>query len=131
MIDALISGKIFKQPEQRTGASRKTFVTAKVRVSTSAEESIFVSVICFDRNPCTALLALSEGDSVSISGAMTPKVWQDKSGAARPALDLVAHAVLTSYHVQRKRRAMTDDNQPDRSFRSGPSRISEPDISQQ
>ncbi|MFZ4626293.1 MAG: single-stranded DNA-binding protein, partial [Rhodoferax sp.] len=90
-----------------TGASGKHFVTAKVRVATSSEESLFVSVICFDDAPCRALLALGEGDSVSLAGQLTPKVWTDKTGTAKPALDLVAQQVLTAYHVTRKRRAVS------------------------
>ena len=65
-----------------------------------------MNVIAFDAAPCTALLALADGDSVALSGSLTPKVWTDKGGNARPALDLVAHQVLTAYHVTRKRDAM-------------------------
>ena len=38
-----------------------------------------------------------------MSGSLTPKAWTDKEGSARPALDMVAHQVLTAYHVTRKR----------------------------
>lgn len=107
MIDALVSGKIFAKPSQRTGQSGKPFATCKVRVATQGEEAIFVSVIAFDASVITALLALDAGDSVSLSGVLTSKVWQGK-----PALDLVAHGVMTAYHVTRKRRAMqADDDQ--------------------
>jgi hypothetical protein len=44
-----------------------------------------------------------------LSGALTPKVWTDREGNARPALDLVAHAVLSPYHVTRKRNAVQAD----------------------
>jgi hypothetical protein len=48
-------------------------------------------------------MALDAGDSVSLSGVLTPKVWQGK-----PALDLVAHGIITVYHVTRKRKAMAE-----------------------
>ena len=71
------------------------------------------------------LLALGDGDSVSLSGALTPKVWTDRDGHARPALDLVAHGLLTSYHVTRKRKAM----QPDQDDAKAPRRQQvEPDF---
>ncbi|SIT37730.1 hypothetical protein BN2475_120180 [Paraburkholderia ribeironis] len=35
-----------------------------------------------------------------------PKVWTDRDGNARPALDMVAHAALSAYHVQRRRKAV-------------------------
>lgn len=108
MIDALIQGRIFGQPTQRTGQSGKPFTVAKLRTATK-DDALFVSVIAFDEQAQRALLALSDKDAAAIAGELTPKVWTDKEGNARPALDLVAHAVLTAYHVQRKRQASEPD----------------------
>jgi hypothetical protein len=52
------------------------------------------------------MLALGDGDSVALAGSLTPKVWTDKEGNHRPAVDLVAHKLLTAYHVTRKRNAV-------------------------
>jgi hypothetical protein len=109
MIDALIQGKIYGQPQQRTAKTGKPFAVAKMRVAQGDGESLFVSVIAFDAAPCAALLALSEGDSVAMAGALTAKVWVDKQGQPKPALDLIAHQVLTPYHVTRKRKAVAND----------------------
>ena len=110
MIDALVSGKLYGQPVQRTGnASGKPFTTAKLRVATGDGEGVFVNVIAFDGDTCNALLALADGDSVAMAGQLTPKVWTDKAGIAKPALDLVCQHLLTAYHIQRKRRAMAGD----------------------
>jgi single-stranded DNA-binding protein len=106
MIDALIAGKLHSKPEERTSKNGRPFVTAKMRAAAGDQESLFVNVIAFDQAACTALLALGAGDSVAVSGSVTPKVWQDREGHHRPALDVVAHAVLTAYHVTRKRSAM-------------------------
>jgi single-stranded DNA-binding protein len=106
MIDALIGGKLHGKPTQRIGASGKPFVTCKVRTPLADGESLFINAIAFDKTVGAALLALDDGDSVSLSGALTPKVWADRNGEVRPSLDLVAHAVLTAYHVTRKRAAM-------------------------
>lgn len=106
MIDGLIGGTVYGKPAARSGQSGKRFVTAKVRAATGNGESIFVNVITFDESTGDALLALGDGDSIAVAGVLTPKVWTDKNGEARPALDVVAHSVLTAYHVQRKRRAL-------------------------
>ncbi len=106
MIDGLIAGKLYGQPTERISKTGKPFAIAKVRAAGGDGESLFVNVIAFDAAPCAALLALGDGDSVAMSGTLTPKVWTDKEGHARPALDLVAHLVLTAYHVTRKRDAM-------------------------
>jgi hypothetical protein len=107
MIDALISGKLFAKPVPHTGKSGKPFATCKVRASTGGEESIFVSAIAFEPKVIAALLALEAGDSVSLSGALTPKVWEGK-----PALDRVAHGILTAYPVSRKRKAVAPEPEP-------------------
>lgn len=106
MIDGLIAGKLHGKPKERASNNGKPFVTCMVRVATDAD-SLFVSVIAFNEDTCRALLALEDGDSVALSGSLTPKVYQPKNGGeARPALDMVAHAVLTAYHVRRKRQAV-------------------------
>lgn len=109
MIDGLIAGKLYGAPQQRTGKSGKAFVVGKVRTAAGDGESLFVNVIAFDGGACTALLALGDGDAVSLAGTLTPKVWTDKAGVARPVLDIVAAQVLTAYHVQRKRKSMANE----------------------
>ena len=107
MIEGLVAGKVYGRPEQRTGNnSGRPFVTAKVRAATSGGETLFVNVLAFDATAQAALLALSDGDAVSLAGTLTPKAWTDREGQARPALDLVAAQVLTAYHVKRKRDAV-------------------------
>lgn len=106
MIDGLIGGKLHGKPVQRTGQSGRPFVTCKVRTSTGGEAVLFVNVIAFSERVGAILLALDDGDSVSLSGPLTPKVWTDSKGESRPVLDMVAHAALTSYHVTRKRQAV-------------------------
>ena len=108
MIDALIAGKLYGQPAQRVGKAGKPFAVAKVRASAGDGESLFVNVIAFEAAACAALLALADGDSLALSGSITPRVWTDKQGNSRPSLDMVAAQVLTSYHVSRKRRAMQE-----------------------
>lgn len=108
-IDALIAGKLFRNAEERTGQSGKMFVRAKVRVATGDNDSVFVSVVAFSDSAKAALLALDDGEAVALAGSLTPKVWTDRNGDAKPALDMVAAQVLTTYHVQRKRKAVSGD----------------------
>ena len=106
MMDALVGGKLHAKPEARTGKNGNTFATAKVRAAAGDGESLFVNVIAFETHTVTALLALGAGDSIALAGSITPKVWTDREGQPRPALDMVAHQVLTTYHVTRKRRTV-------------------------
>ena len=106
MIDALIAGKLYGQPEQRNDKTGKPFAVAKVLAAAGDGGDLFVNVIAFDHAPCSALLALDDGDSIALTGSLTPKVWTDKQGNTRPSVDLVAAQVLTAYHAGTKRRAL-------------------------
>jgi hypothetical protein len=45
---------------------------------------------------------LSDADSVALSGTLTPKVWTDKNGLVKPAVDMVAYKMLTAYEGRRE-----------------------------
>jgi single-stranded DNA-binding protein len=96
-------------PKSRISANGNRFATAVVRASTRDGNAIFVNVIAFDVAAVTALLALGEGDSVALSGELTPRVYTPQNGEPRPSLDLLAHAVPSEYHVMRKRQAVREE----------------------
>ena len=108
MIDALIAGRLHGAPKSRTSQSGKPFATCTVRASTRDGNAVFCSVIAFDAAAVAALLALSDGDSIALAGELTPKVYTPPNGEPRPSLDLLAHAVLTEYHVARKRKTVQE-----------------------
>jgi len=83
MIDALIAGKVFGQPRTMTSKAGKPFATAKVRAAAGESEALFVNVIAFDADTVATLLALSDGDSVTLAGSLSPKVWTDREGNSR------------------------------------------------
>ena len=113
MIDGLVMGRIHGQPAERTSKTGKPYAIAKVRAAAGDGESLFVNVIAFDDAPVAALLGLGDGDSAALSGSLTPKVWVDREGQHRPSLDMVAHQVLTAYHVAHRRRAVRGQGRAD------------------
>lgn len=106
MIDALIGGSLHGTPVNRIGPSGKPFVGAKLITPTGNGDRVLVNVIAFDESVRNALMALNNGDSVALSGALTPRVWTPPNGGPRAALDIVAHSITTSYHITRKRQRM-------------------------
>jgi hypothetical protein len=110
-IDALVTGTLHKAPTQRTASNGNSYTLATVRASTrDPEVTMFVSVIAFDPAAAAALAALGPGDPVSLAGELTPKVYIPKDGGPpRPSLDMLVHAVLTPYHVQRRRQAVREE----------------------
>ncbi len=103
MIEGLVSGWLLGEAETREGKNASKFVVAKVKAAASDGETIVVNVIAFAADACAALMALEDGDSLSLSGSLTPKAWSDKQGNSRPALDMIASNVLTPYHASQKR----------------------------
>jgi single-stranded DNA-binding protein len=71
-----------------------------------------VNVIAFGDTAKAALLALDDGEPVSLAGTLRVGVWKAPNGEARPQLDLTASAVLTVHHVRRKRAAIQGDGAP-------------------
>lgn len=81
---------------RRVDKAGRAFIVARVLARNRADEEFIVNVIAFDEVPCAALLALADGDAVSVAGSLTPKVWTDKQGLVRPSMDLVAARVLSA-----------------------------------
>lgn len=95
MIDGLVAGRLMGDASRRVDKSGRTFVVARVLARNRADEEFIVNVIAFDTAPCADLLALADGDAIALAGALSPKVWTDKQGIARPSLDLIAQRVLS------------------------------------
>lgn len=100
MIDALVSGRLHGHASERTGQGGSQYVTARLKAAINDGDTVIVNVIAFADKVRAALLALEDGESVALSGSLTPKVWTDKNGDTRPALDLVAHAMLSAHDRQ-------------------------------
>jgi single-stranded DNA-binding protein len=104
MIEGLVSGRIFGKPERRTGRKDSRYVAARIIVTTQ-DHKVTAHVIAFEATAQQALLALDDGDAVSVAGTLTPKLHEDKNGTIKPALDVIAHQVLSVYQLQHKRQA--------------------------
>lgn len=105
MVEGLIAGTLVGLAETRQGKNGSSFALAKVKATTGDGESLIVNVIAFAAEASATLMALDDGDAVALAGALTPKVWTDKQGNTRPALDMVATQVLTAYQAGQKRDA--------------------------
>lgn len=112
MVEGLVAGTLVGLAETRQGKNGTTFALAKLRAQTGDGDSLIVNVIAFAAEASAALMALDDGDAVALAGALTPKVWTDKQGSTRPALDMVATRVLTAYHAARKQQAMAGAGEP-------------------
>ena len=112
MIDALVSGRLYAKPEERISSSGKVFVCFKVLAADCEGESQFCNVVAFSDTVKHAVLALDAGDSCSISGPLKFSTYSARDGAIKVSVSVVASAVLTSYHVKRKREAVAQASDP-------------------
>lgn len=108
MIEGLISGTLLGLAETRQGKNGSSYALAKVKAAGADTEPLIVNVIAFANEVSAGLMALDDGDAVALTGALTPKVWTDKQGNTRPALDMVATQILTVYHASRKQQAVQE-----------------------
>jgi single-stranded DNA-binding protein len=108
MIEALIAGRLMGDASRRVDKTGRSYTVARVLARNKTDEEFIVNVIAFDDRACASLLALADGDAISLSGSLTPKVWTDKQGNSRPSLDLVATRVLTAFDADRTSDASAD-----------------------
>ncbi|CAG4924643.1 single-stranded DNA-binding protein [Paraburkholderia saeva] len=80
MIDGLVSGSLVRLPQEKTGASGRSFTQCRLRVPVTDGESLFVLAIAFDDDVRRSLCALTAGDSVSIAGPMRIGTWTPPQG---------------------------------------------------
>ncbi len=74
MIEGLVTGTLIGHAEERQGKHDSAFVLVKVKTQSGEGESLIVNVIAFAAEARAALLALDEGDTVAVSGALTPNL---------------------------------------------------------
>ena len=101
MIDGLVAGRLMGDASRRVDKAGRTYIVARVLARNKADEEFIVNVIAFEEAPGLALLALADGDALSLAGSLTPKVWTDKQGMHRPSLDLIATRVMSVHDVNR------------------------------
>jgi single-stranded DNA-binding protein len=103
MIEALISGKIIKQPELRTGQSGKPYCQFLMTVHVGEPESIVISGIAFGSH-AERITKLGKSDAVSVIGALKPTEWRDKTtNEAKHGLSVTVANVLSVYEIETKK----------------------------
>ena len=103
MIDALVSDKLVKEPELKTGPSGKHFCNFLLSVSVNNEpQPIVVSAIAFEA-VAERIAKLGKGDSVSVIGSLKPSEWLDKSGEVKHGLNITVNNALSAYDIKKRR----------------------------
>ncbi|WP_031429860.1 single-stranded DNA-binding protein [Methylomicrobium agile] len=113
MIDALITGKLIRDPALKTGPSGKPYCNFLLSVPTGDGEPVVVSGIAF-ADVAERIGRLGKGDALSVAGSLKPSQWTDKTtGETKHGLNVTVSAALSAYDVK-KRRGSADGTESSR-----------------
>jgi single-stranded DNA-binding protein len=113
MAHVLISGTLFREPEQRTSKAGKPFVTLKAK---DGEKAQWWKVLAFAESVQAELMRLADGDALSVQGALKAETYE-KDGATKLSLSVLVDHVLALRQPPKARRerqvpAATKQNAP-------------------
>ena len=89
---ALISGVLFRAPEQKTSKAGKLYVSATVKFK-DGEALQFWRLTAVLETAQVELMRLSEGDALSAQGAMKAELYRPEGGEQRISLSMIADHV--------------------------------------
>ena len=98
----LVTGTLFRPPEQRTSKAHKRFVTATIRAK-DGDESQWWKVLAFSESIQAELMRLADGDAISVQGALKAELY-DKDGEKRFSLSIIADYVLALLQLSKARK---------------------------
>jgi len=108
MIDAIVSGKLIRDPALKVGPSGKSYANFLLSVSTGDETPIIVSGIAFS-DVAQRIAKLGKGDPLSVVGSLKTSEWVDKTmGETKHGLNITVNNALSPYDIV-KRRAKPDN----------------------
>jgi len=102
MIDAIVSGKLIKDPALKVGPSGKNYCNILLSVATGDPQPCVISGISFG-DLAERISRLKKGDALSACGALKPSEYTDKAGEIKHGLNLTVSDVLTAYDVKKRR----------------------------
>lgn len=113
----LVTGVLFRAPQTKTSKAGKSFTTATLKAK-DGEATQWWKVLAFSESACAELARLSDGDALSVQGALKAETYE-KDGATKVSLTCIADTVLALRQPARKR-AADKSNQNARYTRSAP-----------
>jgi single-strand DNA-binding protein len=115
MIDALVSGKLIRDPQIKTSSNGNQYVQFLMSVSNHGEaETQVISGIGFDESVVDKINLLKKGDSLAVVGSLKQTEWQDKAtNETRHGLSITANQSLSLYDIKkRKPKPASDSPEP-------------------
>jgi len=105
MIDALVSGKLIRDPQIKISSNGNQYIQFMLSVSAHGEaDTQVISGIGFDESVINKINLLKKGDSLAIAGALKQTEWTDKTtNELKHGLSIVANNSLSVYDIQKRK----------------------------
>ena len=108
MIDALISGKLIKNPIMKTGLAGNFYTRFLLSVAVGEDKPVVVSGMSFG-DIAERKAKLQQGDPLSVVGSLKPTQWQDNSsGETRHGLSVTVNNALSPYDIKKRKSVEPD-----------------------
>lgn len=105
MMDALISGKLIKTPELKTGKTGNYYTPFLLSVDVGEEKPVIVSGMAF-ADTAERIAKLQKGDPLAVVGSLKPSEWIDKAtGETKHGINITANNSLSPYDIKKRRSA--------------------------
>jgi single-stranded DNA-binding protein len=106
MLDALLSGKLVRDPQIKTSSNGNQYIQFLMSVSNHGEaDTQIISGIGFDESVVERISKLKKGDSLAVAGSLKQTEWQDKAtNETKRGLSVTANQSLSVYDINKKRK---------------------------
>jgi single-stranded DNA-binding protein len=90
---AIVTGLLFRAPEQRTSKAGKPFVTATIRAK-DGETTLWWKVVAFSESAQSEIMRLVDGDSLAVQGSFKAELYTPDGGETKLSLSIIADHAL-------------------------------------
>ncbi len=94
MMQLHVSGRLVRDPAQKTSSTGKAYVHALMTAGSGDGETL-ITLMVFDTDLANLLAALRKGDSLSAIGSASIRAYADKEGKPAAGITLMANRLMT------------------------------------
>jgi single-stranded DNA-binding protein len=107
-VHVLVSGSIFREPQQRTSQSGKRYVTTTIKAAAAdSTTSDFWSVLAFGTTAGEELMRLAVGERVAIQGGLKFELYTANDGTTKISKTIFCDHVLAVSQAPKERKPKT------------------------
>jgi len=106
----LVTGSLYRAPEQRTSKAGRPFVTATLKAK-DGDATAWWKIVCFSESAQAELMRLGDGGAVSVQGVLRVETYE-RDGVTKVSLTCIADHVLALRQPPRQREKKVAEPKP-------------------